>query len=107
MYKRLQYLKKSIGHATPDSENKTLGVKVVSDDKRNIGKVNIEFLLGKQTEIKFLLTSVLGKVVYLVKDTYESGKNCIYFSSNQFAKGLYFLEIMLDDRSYVEKVYIS
>lgn len=107
MYKRFRYIKNTLGLSFSSEIDSSLELKVNADPKKQSGKVNVEFSLDDRTEVKFSLTSVMGKVVCLVKDTYNAGKNCIDISTNQLAKGVYFLEVMLDGRAFVKKVFVG
>ena len=68
-------------------------------------KINIEFIMGKSTEVLFELIDINGRMIFKEKEYFGVGENSMVFNTgNELNKGVYFLKIETEHGVGVEKL---
>jgi len=90
---------------TPAIENKPI-VNVYPNPALNNLNVDI-YIRTKQSEVNISYIDLLGRKVALHQQTYNRGLAKINLNVSSLAVGIYFIEIFVDNRKYVEKVIVG
>jgi hypothetical protein len=68
---------------------------------------NIVFTLTKPEMVKVDVFNLLGGMVYSEEaKQYQGGENKIQFSGSNLENGVYFIQLTIDDRTYIQKVSV-
>jgi hypothetical protein len=110
MYKRYKYFPGK-AESPPVSENistvQNIEISVSRPSFSEEKKLNISLSLEKDSEVKLSLWNMLGKMEYILKNSYQEGLNTINMGVGQLRKGTYLLELISNGERTLRKIVIK
>jgi hypothetical protein len=72
------------------------------------GVTQIDFNITKKADISFVVTDMLGKILYTeTRNNTEAGKHSIYFNAGELSQGIYFYTVSTGSQKVTEKMIVQ
>mgnify|MGYP001252831643 CR=1 FL=1 len=108
MDKRYRYITSSPDKeylSLDDSDLITVSLRKVKQE--NTRNVKLNLTLKNEGEMNFSILNVLGKSVFNAKKYIKSGFNSITIGVEKLERGVYFIELLFQGKSFVKKVVLD
>lgn len=108
MDKRYRYITSRPGQeciSLDDSDLITFCLRKIKQE--NTRNVNLDLTLKNDGEMNFSVLNVLGKSVFHAKEYFKSGFNTINIGVEKLERGVYFIELLFQGKSFVKKMVLD
>ncbi|MBO9699445.1 MAG: T9SS type A sorting domain-containing protein [Sporocytophaga sp.] len=108
MDKRYRYITSRPGQeciSLDDSDLITFCLKKIKLE--NTRNVNLDLTLKNEGEMNFSVLNVLGKTVFHAKKYFKSGFNNFNIGVEKLERGVYFIELLFQGKSFVKKMVLD